>query len=553
MNAAIYFHPDGYTVTGPKLMGRNVAGESFLRAYLEHTEASEFFAQVSARSHGQMFEQLVRAAGRDEPVSIFGANGASKLSTAGTLYFPGPNFSDHAWKRAAYGHDSWSLCGITHTTASAQVMDAIAEWLTAPVQVWDAVICTSAAVRDNVQRVLQAQADYLSQRLQPRQLVLPQLPVIPLGIHTQDFVFSDAQRSAARSALGADAHTHVVLYVGRLSFHAKAHPLAMYQALQQAAEGLPPGDSVVLVECGWHGAEFIEAAFREAALAACPAVRVVTLDGRKPEERQIAWASADVFCSLSDNIQETFGITPIEAMAAALPVVVSDWDGYKDTVRHGVDGFRIPTLMPQAGLGMDLALRHALGISTYDDYCGLVCALVGVDIGAAAQAFSQLFASAQLRQTLGAAGRQRARAVYDWAIIIPQYEALWAHLAEQRQAHGKTVAPLVHPWPARMDPFAAFATYPTTSLTQETPLALSSPDALQRFEHLRGLAMVSYAQEIMPEAAECQALIAQLTQGPVAAGALLHDVTPARQAIVFRALAWLVKLGVLCVSRNELP
>ncbi len=32
--------------------------------------------------------------------------------------------------------------------------------------------------------------------------------------------------------------------------------------------------------------------------------------------RETAWASADVFCSLSDNIQETFGIVPIEAMAA---------------------------------------------------------------------------------------------------------------------------------------------------------------------------------------------------------------------------------------------
>ena len=28
-------------------------------------------------------------------------------------------------------------------------------------------------------------------------------------------------------------------------------------------------------------------------------------------------------------------------MAAGLPVVVSDWDGYRDTVRDGVDGFRI--------------------------------------------------------------------------------------------------------------------------------------------------------------------------------------------------------------------
>jgi len=28
-------------------------------------------------------------------------------------------------------------------------------------------------------------------------------------------------------------------------------------------------------------------------------------------------------------------------MAAGLPCVVTDWDGYKDTVRHGEDGFRV--------------------------------------------------------------------------------------------------------------------------------------------------------------------------------------------------------------------
>ena len=29
-----------------------------------------------------------------------------------------------------------------------------------------------------------------------------------------------------------------------------------------------------------------------------------------------------------------------------MPVVVSDWDGYRDSVRDDVDGFRIPTMMP---------------------------------------------------------------------------------------------------------------------------------------------------------------------------------------------------------------
>jgi glycosyltransferase involved in cell wall biosynthesis len=124
-----------------------------------------------------------------------------------------------------------------------------------------------------------------------------------------------------------------------------------------------------------------------------------------------------VFCSLSDNIQETFGIVPIEAMASGLPVVVSDWDGYKDTVRDGIDGFRIATCMPQAGLATDLALRHALDVDTYDMYCGHTCSLVSVDIEQAAQAFVDLFESAALRQTMGEAGRKRAQQVYDWKVI----------------------------------------------------------------------------------------------------------------------------------------
>jgi len=34
MTAAIYYHPEAYTTSGPKLMGRNAAGESFLRILL---------------------------------------------------------------------------------------------------------------------------------------------------------------------------------------------------------------------------------------------------------------------------------------------------------------------------------------------------------------------------------------------------------------------------------------------------------------------------------------------------------------------------------------
>jgi glycosyltransferase involved in cell wall biosynthesis len=213
--------------------------------------------------------------------------------------------------------------------------------LTAPVYPWDAVICTSTAVKDNVQRLLQAQVDFLRDRLKLQQVVLPKFPVIPLGIHCADFEHREADRVTSRSELGIAPDEIVVLFMGRLSFHAKAHPLAMYQALQKASQN--SRKRVVLIECGWHANNHIQSAYTEAARVACPSVPIKILDGRLADQRALAWAAADIFCSLSDNIQETFGITPIEAMAAGLPVVVSDWDGYRDTVRDRSDGFRIPT------------------------------------------------------------------------------------------------------------------------------------------------------------------------------------------------------------------
>ncbi|QLA18207.1 glycosyltransferase family 4 protein [Desulfolutivibrio sulfoxidireducens] len=550
MNIAIYYHPEAYSTTGPRLMGRNAAGESFLRGFLLHSTAREFWVQVEHSKHLSPFAAAVRAAERTEPVRAVDKKNLGALSHPGLVFLPGPGLGEQAWHRSGHGPGAWSLCGITHTTASARVMDAIADLLIAPVHAWDAVVCTSTAVRENVLRVLQAQADYLTTRVGARRITLPQLPVIPLGIHTRDFAFTAEQRSAARASIGATDHTHVVLFAGRLSFHAKAHPLAMYQALEKSVRALPAGHTVVLVECGWHANSFIADAYAEAAKFACPSLRVVTLDGRKPEARQTAWACADVFCSLSDNIQETFGLTPVEAMATGLPVVVADWDGYKDSIRDGVEGFRIPTLMPSAGLGRDLALRHALEIDTYDMYCGYTSSLVAVDIEAASQAFARLFASSDLRHKMGTAGRQRARKIYDWAVIIPRYEALWAQITDLRRTHAPRLAPHRHSWPARPDPFDAFACYPTTILTPNTMLRLvgdTADSAVARVAACQKLAMVRFAAPLFPSEREVRLVLEAATSAPRAAIDLLREIVPERRAFVFRSLAWLTKLGVLAV------
>ena len=43
----------------------------------------------------------------------------------------------------------------------------------------------------------------------------------------------------------------------------------------------------------------------------------------------IALLASNLVLSLVDNIQETFGLSIAEAMAAGRPVVASNWNGYE--------------------------------------------------------------------------------------------------------------------------------------------------------------------------------------------------------------------------------
>ena len=99
MNTAIYYHPEAYTTSGPKLMGRNAAGESFLRGFIQYSQSTEFWVQVQKKEHAEHFAKTVRALGRDEPVKMVDLSSLSALKEVGNIYFPGPGIAEHAFHR----------------------------------------------------------------------------------------------------------------------------------------------------------------------------------------------------------------------------------------------------------------------------------------------------------------------------------------------------------------------------------------------------------------------------------------------------------------------
>jgi hypothetical protein len=143
-------------------------------------------------------------------------------------------------------------------------------------------------------------------------------------------------------------------------------------------------------------------------------------------ERKALYAAADIFVSPSDNLQETFGLTILEAGASSLPVIASDFDGYRDLVEHGRTGFLVPTLGPLAASDTDV---RSCFVSAGEYHLRLAqqCVVEQVPL---ADAMARLALDRELRLSMGALARRRVLREYSWDGVVRQYVRLWDRLAD---------------------------------------------------------------------------------------------------------------------------
>ena len=546
---AIY-HPPGRIGSKSNPFGKDVANLQLYRALAEHGG----FSRVDLLSNLPVADVDVASdlfpEGRP-PCQLAGGSILSTESAAegGVLFRGQPELDALSWiRRKAVGDRGYSLVGLIHTLAPPAMRQMIASALTAPVQPWDAVICTSPSVRDAVQRMFDGWGDFLGERFGGERRPQPQLPVIPLGVPAQairEKADRPGARARVRSDLGIEGDEVLVVWVGRLSFFEKAFPQPMFRAVEEA--GRLTGRRMHFALAGWFpGGEADRARYEQAAAAYAPSVQVDFQDGNDPEVVADLWAAGDIFLSLVDNIQETFGITPLEAMAAGLPVVASDWDGYRFTVRHGNEGFLIPTLGgPPGALGEALAVRHVIGLDSYQSFVGAVAQHTAVHVGRAAEAIAELTRNPDLRRRMGAAGRARAREAFDWPVVVRQLTGLFEELAALRAA--TPAGPQTHRLhPLRGDPFADFAGFATHDLGLERRLRLR-PGA--GAEDLARAAAVDLdgAFRIWRAPPEDAGQIVLLLAG--AGDASVRDLLLAfpmeRRRAVQMTLVWMAKIGIL--------
>ncbi|HET7865545.1 MAG TPA: glycosyltransferase family 1 protein [Burkholderiaceae bacterium] len=171
-----------------------------------------------------------------------------------------------------------------------------------------------------------------------------QIVTVPCGVDTDEFRPGDRQRARARLGLGR--REFIVLQLGRLvprkGIDNVVRALALLPAslparLVVVGGGSPEPDEAVTPEIG-----------RLRALAASLGVAErVHFTGRRERHQLRDWyVAADVFATTP--WYEPFGITPLEAMACATPVIGSAVGGIAHTVVDGITGFLVPPRDPQA-------------------------------------------------------------------------------------------------------------------------------------------------------------------------------------------------------------
>ena len=340
---------------------------------------------------------------------------------------PGTESHRLAQVRASLPEHPYPILTIVHAV---NWMDALANYagLVLSLTSYDVIVATSCAAEQALHAIL----DWIEEATEMR--CRARIVRIPLGIDSKSVVRCD--RQVARGFLGIPDTADLVLYVGRLSDEYKADLTSLLRAatLRRLAT--------------------------ELGLATC----VQIVEDPADTTRNLLYAASDVFVSPSDNIQESFGVALLEAMAYALPVVASDWSGYRDIVRNGESGFLIPTTWDPVAAGATSVLAP---LDTTYGVPSLLARHTSVDVDALEARLVELIAAPDLRRRLGQCGRHITEQVFDWEVVANAYRDLFDEQLSRMKAE-----PAVATQP--LDLNRVFAHYASQTVSEATRVACTS-------------------------------------------------------------------------------
>jgi glycosyltransferase involved in cell wall biosynthesis len=251
----------------------------------------------------------------------------------------------------------------------------------------------------------------------------PRVVHIPYGVFYDRFMLVD--RIQSRRLLNVPLEPVIVAYVGRLSDTHKADLDVLLVAVQRVRlRGVPLFLVIAGSETRAGYKSRLEATILSMGLGEC-----VLCYGQFDESlKPLFYAAADICVFPVDNVQETYGLAVLEAMAASRPVIASRWSGYTELVQDGTTGFLVDMHF-NTERAADLEFVLTIGRSGTAEAYGARNTVMDVD---ALENYLFILASdGELRRRFGAEGLRRVREWYSWDMVFRRLEDLWA---EQRRS-----------------------------------------------------------------------------------------------------------------------
>ena len=457
------------------IMGRKVANAAFLDALMraDPFDAYHFFMpskRERTRQETLLAGRYPQAAGRGAFKVLTRQDLPQALADTDYAVF---HLSDCITAQArltaarnALSRSLFPITGTTHSLSNAVFQRDFLAHLWPGTTRRDAIVATSTAGREAVAAIFASLRRGYG--LSPEAYPAPELAHIPLGVDPGEWSRLEGEaRSKARAGYDIAPEAMVLLVFGRISHSSKMDLLPLFRAVQRLIAAGIDVSRLTLVVAGWTDSDddrdqFLVTLANLAANIGLPLVLV-----RRPDEaaKRRLFGLADVFVSLADNPQETFGLTLLEAMAASLPVVASDYDGYRDIVEEGRTGLLLPTLGPP-----ETGLRDVLAPLCYDNHTHLRLAQsLAVSVPALAEALAALIRDPGRGRAMGQAGRERAVGELTWDACIRRHLDLWERLGREPVADREQLARLRHPLALAYG--EVFAGYPGACLSDAVCLA----------------------------------------------------------------------------------
>ncbi len=456
-------------------MGMPAANKQFLEALLQYGEFLSYRFFVGDQPTARRFARFLRenhpyAADRvvvKPQALLFGALKECRVDVFhnGDFTFSMPYLIE--WRNRLDRSMYFPVTGVTHSLDTVTLYGKFIAILLARPRPYDAIVCTSRCAVEMLRRAFQE----IRARFQEHfGAVLPEPPClvhIPLGI--PDKVNPLPSRMAAREKLGISDNSVVVLCLGRFSPRSKMDLSPFLEAFSWLRHALVQQSAPkVLVILAGAGRKDNVRLVTEMVLALGLQDVVQIKANVSEQEKEVLYASADIFCSPVDNYQETFGLTLLEAMDAGLPVVASDFNGYRDLVVHGKTGFLVPTYASACQEPWD-ALAGLLDPSLLRFYRAQK---VAFDMQAMVQALHILICREDVRREFSERAKRRAQD-FRWTRVIRAYQELWHELVLRARtdsainAEEAVFRPLITPTVGKIFPH-----YPSTVMTDDTVLGL---------------------------------------------------------------------------------